>query len=127
MGGMRGRGEHIIEEAEERGTQAGKDAAAGVFDFGRMSSREFRDLKRRFNEDEDEVFENIEPPNFLSGEWAGESIPELLGDLIEEAEENGLDIEDDILDAYEEAAVDEFWTEVHREAERNLRDDDEEE
>lgn len=116
-------GDSIIEEAERRGKQAGKNAASWVWDFGRMSHRDFEYAKRQFNEDEDSVFENIETPNFLSGENAGESINELLGDLIEEAEENGLDIEEDILNAYEGAAIDEFWTEVHREAALHFRDD----
>lgn len=45
--------------------------------------------------DKGEGFRNDSP---LSGEWAGESIPELLGDLMDEDESNL----DEICDAYEE-------------------------
>ena len=48
----------------------------------------------------------------LSGEWAGESIPELLGDLMEET--GAIDAEDDglysaLCDAYEEAALEAYY------------------
>ncbi len=42
----------------------------------------------------------------LSGEWAGESIPELLGDLLEMAEALDLDAATDLCDAFESAAYD---------------------
>ena len=51
-----------------------------------------------------------EAPEWLSGEWAGESIPELLGDLFddEDGEDDSGGVEA-IEDAYETAASDAFW------------------
>jgi len=42
----------------------------------------------------------------LSGEWAGESIAELLGDLLDMADALDLDAAPDICDAFESAAYD---------------------
>lgn len=122
----------ILEEAAERGTKAGESAASWFWDFGRMSDRDFADLKRQWKKDKHRVISRIEDdngtPNFVSGEWAGESINELMGDLIEAAEEEGLeDFEDEIVSAYEDAAQDAYWTEVWREAELHLEEDEEEE
>ena len=50
-----------------------------------------------------------EAPCFLSGEWAGESIPELLGDVLDSR------LEEDyaaICAAYEVAADEAFYSEV---------------
>lgn len=41
----------------------------------------------------------------LSGEWAGESIPELLGDLLPDGYQD-----EEIVSAYEEAALEAFTT-----------------
>lgn len=125
--------EEIIEEAEERGKDAGRSAASHFWDFGRMRDRDFNRLRLQWQADPNEVIQRAQDndgePGWLSGEWAGESITELLGDLIEEADD--VDAEDDILNAYADAASDEYWSEVWREAEAQFggggddEDDDE--
>ncbi len=52
--------------ARERGEQAGRDHASWI-----------------------ETNSDVEMPACLSGEWAGESITELIGDLLDEAYEEG--------------------------------------
>lgn len=75
--------DYIQEEAARRGTERGLAASM-------------------------EKEPDSETPSWLSGEWAGESINELLGDLIELATSNFLDPEgaaaDQICDTYEQAA-----------------------
>lgn len=47
-----------------------------------------------------------EAPEWLSGEWAGESVSELLGDLLEPLTE---DEQDGVMDAYCDAADSVFY------------------
>lgn len=56
-----------------------------------------------------------EPAEWLSGEWAGESIPELLGDLLDRLDPSD---HDEVLDAYCERADIAFnWTKEQRDLE----------
>ena len=103
----------LIEDARSRGEEAGKAAASWAFADNQGDA--YYRLLRRLHDDGDPRFdEYISEPGWLSGEHAGESISELLGDILDEATDYGYDIEQDILDAYEEGASDEFWSEVHR-------------
>lgn len=47
-----------------------------------------------------------EAPEWLSGEWAGESVPELLGDLLDMVTE---DEQEGVMDAYCDAADSVFY------------------
>lgn len=105
--------ESFLEDAESRGEGAGKSAASWA--FAQNQGVEYYEELRRLHDDGDPRFDDyISEPSWLSGEHAGESINELLGDIIEEAKSYGYDIEDEIMEAYEEGATNEFWTEVHR-------------
>lgn len=85
----------LINDAATRGYDRGINAAeefiASWSDYGDMGNRD------------------AEPPSWLSGEWAGESISELLGDLIEKDP----DSEDEICDAYEDAADEAYYDVVN--------------
>lgn len=69
-----------VEEAKSRGRAAG--------------------LARRAEVDDQNDLPDWSP---LSGEWAGESIPELLGDLLPDGYED-----EEIVDAYEDAALEAY-------------------
>lgn len=72
-----------IEEAKRRGRAAGLARRAEVDDLN-----------------------NLPDWSPLSGEWAGESIPELLGDLLPDGYQD-----EEIVDAYEEAALEAYQQE----------------
>ena len=92
-----------ITEATKRGAKMGE--AAGMANARRMAC-----------EDRDEL-----APDWLSGEWAGESIPELLGDLLVAVEDRAPDDEDAasdrayaaICEAFEIAADRAFYAEMY--------------
>lgn len=96
-----------IREAKTRGTSAGRsaaswielddDAKAGLWD----AMQDGGDTERY-----------VETPAWLSGEWAGESPAEILGDVLDEVRDE--DAHDEILQAYEDAADAAFWAEVER-------------
>jgi hypothetical protein len=101
----------VLAAAASQGARTGKGAASWVLDGN--STRETAEAILRMLEDGDPAIDSlVSEPNFLSGEWAGESVPELLGDLIEAFP----DSQDEIMDQYEEAAREAFWHEVERKA-----------
>jgi len=77
----------VEQTARERGEQAGRDHASWI-----------------------ETDSDVEMPACLSGEWAGESITELIGDLLDEVSE---DDNDAICDAYEEGFAQGWNAVVH--------------
>jgi hypothetical protein len=79
--------ETVEQTARERGEQAGRDHASWI-----------------------ETDSDVEMPACLSGEWAGESITELIGDLLDEVSE---DDNDAICDAYEEGFAQGWNAVVH--------------
>jgi hypothetical protein len=88
--------DELIEEARERGAEAGK--------LMRTMALSCSDIDAPF----------LPEWSPLSGEWAGESAPELLGDLLEECagiEDDGGMQEEEITDAYETAALDAYYGE----------------
>jgi hypothetical protein len=99
----------VIEQAAERGKDAGLAKASWVFD-GNTSQETYERFLEGFEDGDPEIMDSyaVSP---LSGEWAGESIPELLGDLINEGEEDDIQ---DILDAYEQAFDEAYWAELER-------------
>lgn len=120
----------ILNDARSRGEDAGESAASNVFDWGRMrggraAEIEFASKLLRWREDGDpRLDEYVDEPDWLSGEWAGESIKELIGDLIDEAESYGYDIEEEIMNAYEEGAHSGFWSAIDAELDDRAEDDD---
>ena len=98
----------ILQQATDRGTTDGKAKASWAFD-GNTTEATYKRFLQGFEDGDPEIMDayDVSP---LSGEWSGESITELLGDLIEEDE----DSEEDILDAYETAFQDAYWNELQR-------------
>lgn len=105
--------EQLLNQARDRGEDAGKSAASWAF-AEHQGAEYYAKLRQLIDDGDPRLDEYISEPAWLSGEHAGESINELLGDIIEEAQSFGYDIEDDIMEAYEEGATDEFWSEIHR-------------
>jgi len=109
--------EGAIAAARKRGTAAGIAAASWVVDVGRMSSSAFRSTRDEYRDDPDEFVSelvNNNVPRWLSGEFAGESVAELLGDVIRDI---GSEYEEDVFNAYEEAATEAFESEVANDCE----------
>lgn len=99
-----------MREAKKLGRERGEAAASWVFDGN--TNRATYELALKGIEDGDpEILDLISPPNWLSGEYAGESISELLGD----------DVTDAQMTAYEEAADMAFWRMVERDARRGVK------
>jgi hypothetical protein len=104
-----------VTEATNRGTRAGYNAATWVFDGNTPDATRAR-VAQMIADGDPQLYDTIHEPQWLSGEWAGESITELIGDLLDNDEDtnNG---DDNICEAYENAATDAFWNEVSRSAE----------
>lgn len=109
----------LVGKADQRGERAGRNAAAWVFDDGRSRATpaDYRRWLERYEAGYADVMD-IEPA-WLSGEWAGESVAELLGDLFEEAESAGANHEflAHLEECYAASASDAFWNAVVQEAE----------
>lgn len=96
-----------IDKASAFGADAGRSAASWVFDGN--STLEYAASVLRGVEDGDPEVLDMQPAP-LSGEWAGESIPEL-------SEAFGIDLsDDDIASAFENAYNDAYWAEVEKSA-----------
>ena len=97
--------------AQTAGREAGTAHGSWVIDGNTTEETALRIL-RGYEDGDPEIMDLAPYP--LSGEWAGESIPELSADL-------GLDPEDaEIADTFCEAYEDAFWTEVLRSARASL-------
>lgn len=97
-------------EAQKAGKRAGIAAASWKFD-GNTTDATYRAFLNG-NEDGDPAIMNLfDAPSWLSGEWAGESMNEILG-----TPQNARDEErqDDVANAYVEAADDAYWRELER-------------
>jgi len=95
----------IHQTAYNRGYAHGKGRASWVFD-GNTTDETYRTFLRLH--DEGDLPEDFYPPDALSGEWAGESIPELLGDLMD-----GDDYFDEqVMEAYEDGFREGWWDEL---------------
>lgn len=106
--------ECAIAEATARGSRAGKSAASWCFD-GNTTDATYRDVARMLEDGDPMLDSRIAAPDWLSGEFAGESIPELLGDLLpEDEDEDDGEQSNEIYDAYCNAADEAFWAEVER-------------
>jgi hypothetical protein len=83
------------------GYDAGTATGSWVFD-GNSTAETVKSVLQGFEDGDPEVMDMCPAP--LSGEWAGESMVELLGD----------DYTDDDAEAYEQGFETGFWDEVQR-------------
>lgn len=104
------RAEQAVKAAEKRGYEAGTSAGGWVLD-GNSKEADARWVMEGYDNGDPEVMDLQPAP--LSGEWGGESINELLGDLTEGRRDN---TKQNIMDAYEEGFQRGFWDEVTRAA-----------
>lgn len=97
-------------EAIKAGKRRGENAAAWMFD-GNTTDETYRAFLKGWMDGDPEVLDRYAPPSWLSGEWAGESIVELLGEC-----ENQRDVDRlaDVTQAYEDAADTAYWRELER-------------
>lgn len=91
-----------LSKCKKEGKNAGTNAARWAFDMNRMGPDDFREFLRKYD-DGDPVVMDMEPA-WLSGEWAGESPNEILGE----------GWTDRHAEAYETAAREAYWDEMVR-------------
>lgn len=100
-----------LQAIESDAADRGKAAGTWVFD-GNTAHETYVSVLRMYDGGDPQLYDIIEQPEWLSGEWAGESIPELIDDFDEMS-----DVEQsEAMDAYECAASQAFWDEVIRTA-----------
>lgn len=112
-----------IAEATRRGKKAGKNAGSWVIDGNTTDATKAR-IAQGVDDGDPAVL--CDEPSWLSGEMAGESIQELLGDLLwdlsdlsgkwTDTSDARYAKNDEIEGAYENAAGLAFWAEVERSA-----------
>jgi hypothetical protein len=113
--------EQRIEEATARGTRAGNARASWVFD-GNTTESTYRETLQGIEDGDPEVLDRLDWSP-ISGEWAGESIPELLGDLLPDEntrDDDALGAFEAVTEAYEEAATQAYWDAIESTARRHL-------
>lgn len=93
-----------------RAIQAGMDAGYNAASWVEIDESNAAEILRGLDEGDPEILDALPWPN-LSGEWAGESIPEI-------ADLGGWEPTDDACDAWIEAAENAFGNEVWRIARR---------
>ncbi len=106
-----------VREAKRRGVKAGKARASWVFD-GNTTSQTYLDTLGGIEDGDPAVLDRLEWSP-LSGEWAGESVSELLGDLLDGKDDDATDA---ITEAYDTAASDAYWHEIERVCRYHLED-----
>lgn len=99
-----------VREARREGRRAGVGAASWRFD-GNTTDATYRAFLKGCEEGDPLVLDAYAPPSWLSGEWSGESMNDILGEP-----ENARDEarQDDVAAAYEEAADRAYWRELER-------------
>src|SRR5580765_6801139 len=95
----------------DRGREAGKAAGSWVID-GNTSSETVQAILKGI-EDGDPAIMDMEPSP-LSGEWAGESVYELIPEIREMEERDAHAEIDEACSAYELGFSEGFWFEVER-------------
>jgi hypothetical protein len=105
--------------ARKIGEQNGKNAASWVFD-GNTSIETYQTVLHGLNEGDPLIYNMYREPN-LSGEYADDySIQDLFNEIGIEYDSTITDDQEEIGDAYVEAARDAFWHEVERVARLQL-------
>lgn len=97
-------------DAIRAGRERGRNAASWMFD-GNTTDATYRAFLAGWEEGDPEIMNRYQPPSWLSGEWAGESISELLGDA---ETQRDLDRLEDVEQAYSDAADVAYWRELER-------------
>lgn len=92
--------------AYERGKQHGEAEASWVFG-GHTPTQTYVEFLRLYNDCD--LPDDYHPRNPLSGEWAGESVHELLGDLLESVGEEEYEEHEAIFQHYEDGHTDGWW------------------
>lgn len=110
--------EQRIAEATTRGTRAGQARASWVFD-GNTTERTYRDVLQGIDDGDPEVLDRLDWSP-LSGEHAGESISELLGDLLEADDTEDGEERFTLMEAYELAATSAYWDTIAADARTHL-------
>lgn len=91
--------------SHNRGYAHGRNMASWLFD-GNTTQETYRTFIRLYNDGG--LPDDFLPPAPLSGEWAEESIPELLGDLMD-----GDDYFDEqVMESYEDGFNEGWWDEL---------------
>jgi hypothetical protein len=99
-------------EAHNRGYAHGRNRASWLFD-GNTTDETYRTFLRLYNDGD--LPDDFLPPDPLSGEWAGESISEMLGDLVDPRTHDDADADywnSDIMEAYEDGFRQGWWDEL---------------
>lgn len=104
-----------IRQAKARGHALGHARASWVFD-GNTTDDTYRSILEGIDLGDPKVMDALDYSP-LSGEWAGESIPEMLGDLIEGHDAGKVGV---ISDTFEQSARDAYWHEIERVAHHML-------
>lgn len=104
-------------EAQQAGRKRGLAAASWKFD-GNTTDATYRAFLQGWNDCDPAILDAYEPPSWLSGEWAGESMSELLGECYDARDEER---RDDVAQAYEHAASTAYWCELVRTARYHTR------
>ena len=99
-------------DCKKAGAERGGAAASWMFD-GNTTAATYRAFLKGVEDGDPAVRDQYQPPEWLSGEWAGESISELLG---EHTTEGGQD-------AYCMAADTAYWAELERAARIHTTED----
>lgn len=97
-------------DAKKAGKRAGLAAASWKFD-GNTSKATYEHFLKGLADGDPEVLDAYMPPSWLSGEFAGESMNELIGSPDTPAQEERVD---DVAQAYELAAEGAYWHELER-------------
>ena len=97
-------------EAKKAGKRAGLAAASWKFD-GNTTKATYEYFLKGLADGDPEVLDAYMPPSWLSGEFAGESMNELIGAPDTPAQEARVD---DVAQAYEDAAEGAYWHELER-------------
>jgi hypothetical protein len=101
-----------IAEAKRAGKRAGLAAASWKFD-GNTTQTTYEHFLNGLADGDPEVLDGYAPPSWLSGEYAGESLYELLGHPDTPKQEERIDA---VAQAYEYAAEGAYWHELERAA-----------
>lgn len=96
-------------QLKEVATERGRNGASNQFD-GNTPTEVYEDLWKWFTGQDDPIWIDDLIPNPLSGEWAGESIPELFYGLVD----NPSDPTDEEMDLYHSTYMDAYYTEIER-------------
>lgn len=99
-------------EFSDLGRDAGKAAATHVFD-GNTPQSYYRRVLNGYNDGDPAIMDMAPAP--LSGEWAGESMPEILGEWADDI---------NVQDTYEASFSDAFWDSVIASCRYQLEDNE---